>query len=96
MALIKLRLQFVKENGSVIGMGSIGLSNYQIYGVDIATQSIREAVKSTLKKASIKITEVEHAVLGLTGMGLPMDRIDVEERLWRTFPAIPFALVNDA
>ena len=72
-----------------------GASNYQIVGLEAAISGITNAVQGALTAADLLLSQVEHAVFGLSGMDLPMDREALDETLTTAFPGLIFDLVND-
>ena len=79
----------------IVESGEGGASNYQIVGLEAAMSGITDAVQGALTAAGLSLTQVEHAVFGLSGMDLPKDREVLSAALTTTFPGLIFDLVND-
>jgi N-acetylglucosamine kinase-like BadF-type ATPase len=83
------------DAGHIVGSGEGGASNYQIVGLEAAISGITNAVQRVLTAANLSLTQVEHAVFGLSGMDLPKDREVLNAALVTAFPELVFDLVND-
>jgi N-acetylglucosamine kinase-like BadF-type ATPase len=83
------------EDGHVLGSGEGAASNYQIVGLDAAMTGVTDAVRTAMTSAELSISQLTHAVFGLSGMDLPINREELEAGLTRTFPGLSFKLVND-
>lgn len=83
------------ERGKILGEGHAGPSNYQMVGMEFALGEISRAVEEAFKKGGVSLEEIQRAVFGLSGADLPENFRELEEGLQRTFPGLPFLLVND-
>jgi len=83
------------DAGHVVGSGEGGASNYQIVGLEAAISGITDAVHEALTAAGLSLPQIEHAVLGLSGLDLPMHRETLDATLTAAFPGLIFDLVND-
>jgi N-acetylglucosamine kinase-like BadF-type ATPase len=83
------------DAGHIVGSGEGEASNYQIVGLEAAISGITNAVQRVLTAANLSLTQVEHAVFGLSGMDLPKDREVLNAALVTAFPELVFDLVND-
>ncbi len=83
------------EKGHVVGSGEGGASNYQVVGLEAAMNDLRDAVQASLTAAEVSLPQITHAVFGLSGMDLPMNREELEAAMVSAFPALPVTLVND-
>jgi N-acetylglucosamine kinase-like BadF-type ATPase len=83
------------DHGHVVGSGEGAASNYQIVGLDAAMAGVDEAVRTALAAAELSVSQVVHAVFGLSGMDMPMNRVRLEAGLAETFPGLSIRLVND-
>jgi N-acetylglucosamine kinase-like BadF-type ATPase len=83
------------DAGHVVGSGEGGASNYQIVGLEAAISGITDAIHEALTAAGLSLTQVKHAVFGLSGMDLPMHRDALDAALTAAFPGLIFDLVND-
>jgi len=83
------------EDGHVVGSGEGTASNYQVVGLDAAMTGVGEAVRTALTTAELSVSQLTHAVFGLSGMDTPVNRDRLESGLAKTFPGLPLRLVND-
>jgi N-acetylglucosamine kinase-like BadF-type ATPase len=83
------------EEGRVVGSGEGAASNYQVVGLDAAVKGVGDAVRTALTAAELSVSQVTHAVFGLSGMDLPMNREELEAALAKVFPGLSLTLVND-
>ncbi len=83
------------EEGRIVGSGEGTASNYQIVGLAAAMKGMGDAVREALTTSDLSLLQIAHAVFGLSGMDLPMNRSDLETALATAFPGLPLTLVND-
>jgi len=83
------------DDGHVVGSGEGPASNYQIVGLDAAMKGLAETVRTALTAADLSAVQIAHAVFGLSGMDMPMNRAQLEAGLAATFPTLSIRLVND-
>jgi N-acetylglucosamine kinase-like BadF-type ATPase len=85
----------VDATGRVLGLGSSGGSNWEIYGLDGALAAIREGVDGALAAAGLELDVVDAAALALAGCDWPSDH----ERLTGALAPLgmrgPVTIVND-
>ncbi|MEP6973683.1 MAG: BadF/BadG/BcrA/BcrD ATPase family protein [Actinomycetota bacterium] len=83
-------------DGTLLGVGQAGASNWEIVGLDAALVGIAEASDRALESAGIERGAVDAAVFGLAGLDWPAD----EEQMQAALDAFGFGgrrrLVNDA
>ncbi len=83
-------------DGTLLGVGQAGASNWEIVGLDAALVGIAEASDRALESAGIERGAVDAAVFGLAGLDWPAD----EEQMEQALDALGFGgrrrLVNDA
>lgn len=91
----KTRAMVADEKGKVLGEGLAGPSNYQMVGMEFALEEIYKAVNQALERSGVSMEEIARAVFGLSGADLPENFRELEDGLRRTFPGLPFTLVND-
>ncbi|MDH7562190.1 MAG: BadF/BadG/BcrA/BcrD ATPase family protein, partial [Caldisericota bacterium] len=91
----KTQAMVADEEGRVLGQGLGGPSNYQLARMEFALEEIYKAVNQALERSGVSREEIARAVFGLSGADLPENFRELEEALRRTFPGLPFTLVND-
>lgn len=87
----------VDEKGRLLGYGQADSANYQAVGLKKATEAIVSAVREALTCAETN-ARPRFAVLGLAGVGRPLDRDRFEEALrdLPLFRGIEFLVTSDA
>ncbi|MHB8106220.1 MAG: N-acetylglucosamine kinase [Candidatus Cryosericum sp.] len=83
------------NTGHIVGSSEGGASNYQIAGLETAMSGITGAVHGALTAAGLSLSQIERAVLGLSGLDLPVHRETLDAALTVAFPGLIFDLVND-
>lgn len=81
--------------GNICAEGFGGPANYRIVGKEIAKKSIQTAILRALDKLNIKMSQIERAIIGLTGADCKED-IDILTNLCKDlFQDVPFKIHND-
>src|SRR5688500_17555070 len=86
----------VDGEGHIVGEARAGASNPIVFGLDSAVQAIHQSITRALAKASVKLTEVSAAYLGIAGIEHPDSRASVYEALKALLPDLNFQLGTDA
>ncbi|HOA36034.1 MAG TPA: BadF/BadG/BcrA/BcrD ATPase family protein [Bacillota bacterium] len=81
--------------GSILGVGMAGPSNYQVVGAAAAMQAVAEALETALRQAGIERKDLAYTVFALSGADLPADFELLQKELTENFPRLSFQLVND-
>jgi N-acetylglucosamine kinase-like BadF-type ATPase len=68
-------------DGTLLGVGQAGPSNWEIVGLDAALGAIAEASDRALDRAGLERGDVEAAVFGLAGLDWPADEVQMQEGL---------------
>ena len=69
------------EDGTIIGRGSAGPSNYQVVGIKQTRSAIEACVKEAIAKSGSQIAEIQHITLGMAGVDRPEDHKVVNQIL---------------
>ena len=83
-------------DGSLLGMGEAGASNWEVVGVEGAAAAIATASDQALAAANLGRADVEGAVFGLAGLDWPADQERMEPAVEALGFGGPHRLVNDA
>ena len=87
----KTRAVFVEADGTILGEGNAGASNYHVVGVEGAKKALVEAVLAAFKDAGIEASNavnVEKAVFALAGIDTANDEKEVEGVVQRVVKAL--------
>lgn len=90
-------------SGRILGTGLSGPSNYQVFGLEIAMESVREAIVAAATAAGIGGDALAErpgaaaagAVFGLAGADFPVDFERLTEGVQGLMGGRPFRVVND-
>jgi N-acetylmuramic acid 6-phosphate etherase len=85
-----------EDDGRVLGRGVTGSSNYHAVGVDMALNTVREAVRAAFVAAHRTPSALEAVCLGLAGVGRAPDRSLFTDWAEREWPNAKRIIVNDA
>lgn len=87
-----------RQDGTPLGRGSSGSSNYRAVGVEKACQAIDQALRAAFEDAGLDFDpgEVQMACFGLAGVDRPGDETPLQEWARRLWPGMPIRYVNDA
>ena len=83
-------------DGTILGRGQAGPSNYHAIGVGAALEALDRAIACAFENAGIAAEPIDALALGLAGMGRPADRAIFEAWAKRSYPQARLKLVNDA
>lgn len=83
------------ETGRVLGTGLGGPTNYQITGLEVAMDNLREAVNAALGESGLDIADIGGAVFGLAGADFPVDFDNLKKGISGLFPDLKFEVTND-
>ncbi len=91
----KTHCMICDENGTIVGEGKAGASNYQVVGSESSRNEIEKAFLSALSHSSLHISQIAFAFLGLSGADEPYDIKQFDLICKKIFNPIPFKIVND-
>lgn len=83
------------EEGSILGEGFGGPCNYQICGIDVTRESIKQALFAALKTSGIELEQLNNGVLGLSGADDTIDYKILNELCKEILGDIKFEVLND-
>ena len=83
-------------DGTILGRGQAGPSNYHAIGVGEALEALDRAIACAFDNAGLAAEPIDALALGLAGMGRPADRTIFEAWAKRSHPQARLKLVNDA
>ena len=84
------------ENGTLIGAGTAGPSNWETVGLRGASDSIGDAIERALDGTGLRRSELDAAVFGLAGVDWPSDVPRLEGAFEALRLGIAPAIVNDS
>ena len=85
-----------RVDGTILGRGQAGPSNYHAIGVGEALEALDRAIACAFENAGMAAEPIDALALGLAGMGRPADRAIFEAWAKRSYPQARLKLVNDA
>lgn len=92
----KTAAAILDENGSELGYGSAGSSNYHAVGLVNAKEALRLAMQEAVANAGLKLSQLSAATWALAGAGRPADAKLLEAARAELLPGIPGQVVTDA
>lgn len=84
------------ETGKILAEGFGGEGNYQVCGMETASESMRKAVMDAVGQAGITLDEVSHAVFGISGADGPEDFQVLVPAVQKIMGTVSFKIVHDA
>lgn len=87
----KTRAVLVEADGTILGEGNAGASNYHVVGVEGAKKALVEAILAAFKDAGMETSytvNVEKAVFALAGIDTTHDEREVEEVVGQVIEAL--------
>ncbi len=84
------------EDGTLLGAGESGASNWEIAGIEGAATALVSAASDALEAASVPQGDVGAVVFGLAGFDWPSDEPRLTELAAPVAPGAPRRIVNDA
>lgn len=91
----KTAVVLARLDGSPVGRGEGGPSNYHAVGLENAFAALDEAISAAWMQAGIPEQPVSAVVLGMSGVDRPEDSTVFETWTARRFPGVHVKLVND-
>ena len=84
------------RDGQPVGAGRSGCGNWELVGEKSAAETIFDAIRQALERASITLSQVRIAHMGLAGLDWPEDEPRLRDALERHLGKLPITLENDA
>jgi len=91
----KTHCMICDENGTIVGEGKAGASNYQVVGSEASRLEIEKAFLAALSNSSLHMSNISYVFLGLSGADEPYDITELTFICQKIFNSIPFKIVND-
>jgi len=91
----KTAVILARRDGTPLGQGQAGPSNYHAVGEANALQALDRAVSQAWNTAGMTVQPVAAAVLGMAGVDRPQDSLVFEHWIAKRFPDARVRLVND-
>lgn len=83
------------RDGSLVGRGEGGPSNYHVVGKERAFAALDESISAAWAQAGLQEQPLAAVVLGMAGVDRPVDRAIFQDWITRRFPQTSVRLVND-
>ena len=85
------------EKGNVLGFGSAGTGNYEVFGVGPALEENKKAIDAALANAAIALSDLGGIGMGIAGADIPEDYVMLEREIYTPlFGNIPRDFQNDS
>ena len=83
-------------SGKIIGEGFGGQGNHQTCGIETASASIKNAMNAAFKQAGLKLCDIAHTVLGVSGADGPEDYEILTPAVADIMAGVPFTIAHDS
>lgn len=91
----KTSFLLINETGAVLDECTLGCTNYDICGIQVAVETLEQGIKELLQKNDLTAKDIGYVCMGLSGMDFPHNIATLEKHFPSLFGDFPYYILND-